>query len=362
MTDRYVPGAWALAAELLVPSAEQVDAGGVPASHVQALKTAGLLGVTAPAEYGGGGAPVGVGRTVTEILAGACGATWFVATQHGTPLRTVQESENVALRQRWLRPLASSERLAGVAVSHLRRPTAPVRATPLDRGWRFDGRVDWMTSWGLADVVLLAGVTAHDEAVFALLPAQDAPGLRASAPIRLAAMSAARNVSLTLNGVVVRREEVALVQPLAQWREADRRTTANVTPAVFGLLDTVIRRLAEVAERRGSAQGADLAAALARETAGLRVTAYALIDDVPPEERIAERLAVRAHALELLNRAAVALVAAGAGTSMLSSNPAQRLAREALFHLVQAQTAPVREATLRRFADLTNADAGATAW
>lgn len=358
MTDRLVAVARALAADLLVPQAERVDVEGVPRLHVEAVKAARLLGVTAPAGYGGGGASAAVGRAVTEILAGACGATWFVATQHGTPLRTVLSSGNDAVRDRWLAPLASSEILSGVAVSHLRRPGGPVRATECDRGWRFDGRVDWMTSWGLADVFLLAGVTddsADAEVIFAVLPACEQPGLAASGPMRLAAMQAAGNVSLTLDGLVVRPDDVALVQPLAEWRDADRLTTANVTPAAFGLLDTVVRRLAEVAARRGSPRGVALATAFGTERATLRTRAYALLDDVPAAECVDERLAIRGHVLELLNRAAVALVAAGAGTSMLRTNPAQRLAREALFHLVQAQTAPVREATLRRFADRTPA-------
>ncbi len=352
--DPHVAAARRVAGELLEPEAQRADDDGVPASHVEALEAAGLLGVTAPEEYGGGGASLAVGREVTEVLAGACGATWFVATQHGSPLKTLLRSDNEDLRGRWLRPLASSRALAGGAVSHLRRPGAPMAATPVDEGWRLDGRVDWMTSWGLADVFLLGGVHAADaDAVLALVPARDQPGLAASAPLRLAAMQGARNVSLTLDGFVVRHVDVALVQPLEQWRAADRLVTANVTPAVFGLLCTILGRLRDVVERRGSDEGRSLVAGLTAESAELRQRAYVLLDDVPAEERLDERLAVRAHALELLNRAAVGLVAAGAGMSMLAGNPAQRLAREALFHLIQAQTPPVREATLRRLGEQT---------
>jgi hypothetical protein len=41
-------------------------------------------------------------------------------------------------------------------------------------------------------------------------------------------------------------------------------------------------------------------------------------------------------------------VTATGGSAISASSPAQRLAREALFHLVQAQTGPVREAVLQR--------------
>ncbi len=349
MTTSHLATARRVAAEVLVPAAEDVDADGVPASHVRALKAAGLLGVTAPSEHGGGGAPAAIGREVTEILAGACGATWFVATQHGTPLRTVLASDNESLRAPWLRPLASSQVLAGIAVSHLRRPGhPPVTVTPVPAGWRFDGRVDWVTSWGLAEVLMLGGVTPEGEVIAALVPAAAAPGIAAGPELRLAAMAGAHNVSLDLHGLIAAPEQVALHQSHAEWLANDRLVTANVTPAVFGLLATILRRLADAASARGSAAGEDLAATLTEQARQLRGRGYELLDSQPPEAYLPERLAIRAVALELLNRAAAALIVAGAGTSMLTSNPAQRLAREALFHLVQASTPAMREAVLRR--------------
>ena len=59
---------------------------------------------------------------------------------------------------------------------------------------------------------------------------------------------------------------------------------------------------------------------------------------------------LRAQAHLLAVRATTALVTVGAGRSMLLDSAAQRLARVALFLLVQGQTAAVREATLRELA------------
>ena len=58
--------------------------------------------------------------------------------------------------------------------------------------------------------------------------------------------------------------------------------------------------------------------------------------------------AARAWSCELAVRAATALVAAGGGRSMLRSNPAQRLLREAAFFTIQAQGDELRTATLAR--------------
>ncbi len=338
-----------LADDLLRPAAERVDASVVPRSHLDAIAAAGLLGVTAPREHGGGGHAAAVGREVVEELAAACGATWFVYTQHALPLATALRTTNPALFER-RRQLASGELLAGVAVAHLRRLGPPaVTAARVPGGWRFDGHVGWMTSWGICDVFLLAAV-AGDEVVLALLEAREQPGLRASAPMRLAAMTATRTVTLDLDGLVVADDDVLEVAAAEPWLEGDRHKTANPSPHTFGLQRECVRRLAETADRRGDVTAGALADQLRQQGEQLRTSAYQLIDDVPAAEWIDDRLAVRAESLELVVRSATALVVATGGSAMAADAAPQRLVREAVFQVVQAQTGPVREATLRQWA------------
>lgn len=343
-----------LADRLLVPYAEQVDVDGVQRSTVDALGAAGLLGLAGPRGYGGADAPAPLRRAVTEVLAGACGATWFVATQHELPVRTLSRSDNVALRERHLRDLCEGRTLAGIAVAHVRRPGPPaVTATRVDGGWRFDGTVPWTTSWGMADLLLLAGLSPASELVLALVPAREQPGLTAGAPLQLAVMQGTRTVRLRLAGLQVADRDVVEVDRAALWLAADRVTTANATPATFGLLDTVVRRMATTAAERGDATAAALAARLGEEGDDLRRRAYALLDHVPADEQVADRLALRAASLELAVRAATALVVATGGSALSLQAAPQRLLREAMFHLVQAQTRAVREATLQRLAERT---------
>ena len=346
--DPRVRSAVRVAAELLAPQAERVDVEGIPASHVEALAAAGLLGLFGPVESGGADAPPPVARRVTEVLAGADGATWFVWTQHATPLRALVKSPNAGLRPRWL-PRLCRDVLGGVAVAHLRSSDGPtVTARPTADGWVLDGTASWVTSWGLAGVFLLGAVTPDDRAVLVLLPARAGPGMRPSEPLALAAMEATCTVRLDVEGLAVGADDVVDVVPLAEWRRTDANKTANVTPAVFGLIATVVAALEEAARRRDEPGGVVLARALAAEADDVRVEAYRLLDEVPAEQALDDRLALRAHALELGVRSATALVAAAGGAGMARSSPAQRLAREALFHLVQAQTPPVRRATLAR--------------
>lgn len=340
-----VLAARSLADELLRPAAERVDATVVPRSHLDAIAAAGLLGVSAPVELGGGGQPPATGREVVEEVAGACGATWFVMTQHALPMLTAVRTGHPAAAD-----LASGRLLAGVAVAHLRRPGPPaVTARRVEGGWRVDGHVGWMTSWGICDVFLLAAV-AGDEVVTVLLDAVERPGLTASEPMRLAAMTATRTVTLDLDGLVVPDAAVLEVDDLQPWLEADRQKTANPSAHTFGLQRECVRRLRHVAARRGDVTAAALAEQLGQEGESLRAVAYGLVDEVHPAERVDERLAVRAQSLDLVVRSATALVAATGGSAMAAGAAPQRLVREAVFQVVQAQTGPVREATLRQWA------------
>ena len=351
-TRDAVARARALADDLVRPSAELVDRTVVPRSHLDAWAQEGLLGLAGPRAYGGAQAPPAVVREVAEVLAGASGATWFVATQHGMPLASLAASGNDGLRARRLGALCTGELLAGVAFSHLRRPGPPVvRATRVAGGWRFDGHVAWMTGWGICDVVLLAGRSDDDEVVFVLVEAREQVGLTASAPLELAAMSATCTVTLDLDDLRVPDADVVDVTAAAAWLAADALRTANPAPHVFGLQRECVRRLAETASARDDGTAAALAHALGQEGERLRRVAGTLLDDVPAEDRLDDRLAVRASSLELVLRTATALVAATGGAAMSLDAAPQRLVREAVFYLVQAQTAPVREAVLQLWRD-----------
>ncbi|GGT04841.1 MULTISPECIES: acyl-CoA dehydrogenase family protein [Streptomyces] len=331
-----------LADELLVPSASRVDQEGVPVSHIGAVRRSGLLGVSAPGEYGGAGAPDAVARETAEILAGACCSTWFVQTQHHTPVRLLARAERgLPVRERLLPALATGELLSGVAYAHVRGwPRVPVRVTPERGGWRFDGTVPWYTGWGLNDVLLLAGVTDDAEVVFAFTDAREQPGLRPSPPMRLAALTAARTVSLALDGLWVPGEAVVLRRDRAEFARTDIPRSANTSPAVFGVASAALDLLDGVPDAR------DTAAALRTRLDGLRRRAYALADHPVPHEHVEERLELRARSHDLLRAATTAAVVAGGGRAMDLGGTAQRLAREAMFLLVQGQTAPVRRAHL----------------
>ncbi|MDJ1131282.1 acyl-CoA dehydrogenase family protein [Streptomyces iconiensis] len=338
-----VEAAHRLADDVLSPAAEAHDREGVTPEAIAAVKASGVLGANAPAAYGGSEAPAPVGREIAEVLAGACCSTFFVQAQHHTPVRTLVAGREAA-RERWLRQLSDGTVLAGVAFSHLRAyPRLPVRATRVPGGWRFDGRVPWYTGWGLNDLFVLGGATEDGEVVFAVADAVEQPGLTPTPPLQLAALTGARTVGLLLDGLVLPDDAVALHLPHERWATDDRPKNTNTNPAVFGVARAALALLdtSDDGEAKGTAD--DLRARLD----AARRDAYALVDEVPPAERLDDRLAVKTRAYDLMRAATTAAVVAGGGRAFGLSHPAQRLAREGLFLVVQGQTAEVRTAHLR---------------
>jgi hypothetical protein len=334
-----VAAARSLADRLLRPEAERVDVEGVPRGHLDALAAAGLMDMTA--------VPPAAAREVAELLAAADASTWFVWTQHHGPVRTVARAAAEAVRSQRLPQLTSGRALAGVAFTHLRRPGPPaLTARKRGTGWSIDGEIAWLTSWDLADVFLL-GAQADDDVVWVLVAMRDRPEVSAQ-PLALAAMAGTSTVRVRLDGLVVDADEVVLVEPLADWRAADAARTADVSVAVFGITVEAVRRLKE----RDDAAASELADAVQVRLDALRSAAYALMDEAEPGTRVDDRLRLRAQAQLLACHATAGLIVAGAGRSMLLDAAAQRLARVALFLNVQAQTAPVRDVTLRTLTDL----------
>jgi alkylation response protein AidB-like acyl-CoA dehydrogenase len=387
-----------LAEEVLIPHAEKTDqAALVPRSNLDALAEAGLFGMACH----GAGSPAPAMRQVQEALAGACGATYFVWAQHHSPVRMLHSTENTELADRWLGPLCHGSAIAGVAFAYLRRPGLPaVSAERVAGGWRVNGTAPFVTSWGLADVFVVAAVGGPD-IVWFCLPGHPTDSVRPSPPLALSVLQATSTVALRLDDHVVPDADVIKVEPLGSWRVRDRPATARPPAAALGVAEHCCRLLAELAGGgtglagggtglagggtglagggtglagggTGLAGGGvvgEAALALTKELASCRDRAYSLADALPgaqgelpvdtaasdetaPFDALEAHLALmvdaRAWCLDLAQRASLALIAAVGGRAMTRSHPAQRLAREAAFYAVQAQTGAIRAATLAR--------------
>ncbi|MFF4582752.1 hypothetical protein ACFY15_30885 [Streptomyces sp. NPDC001373] len=347
--DPLVAAVTETAVRVLRPEAERTAVEGVPRTHLDALGACGAYGLIGyEPEPSSGLTPRQVAREVHEVLAAVDPSAWFVWTQHVPLAKALVQAAGpvaAALRESWLPALVRGGRRPTAGFAFLRRPRPPVTAERVPGGWRLTGLMPWVTGWGVADSLYAGAVNGSDEAVLALVDCapggRGAEGLSAVDGAPLWAMGGTHTASVGLRGVFVPDARVLGVVPRADWIRAYDLENADAQPAVFGQL----RATADFLLR--SDPYGELGLRLAEKTARLRAEAYALRDELPAGEGVADRLSLRAAALDLAVRAAAACVAVAGGRAVQYGHTAGRLSREAQFHLIQAQTTALRTETAR---------------
>ena len=299
--------------------AQRLEAEGVSRSDVDRLADAGVLSAGLVARVDAARRS----RELHEQLAAASGALWFVLTQHRSPAEAAaHDGERRAARAVGRAAGAVGALLGAVAFAHLRRP-ARRRVTADAWTVRLAGRaarLDWITSWGLADVLLLMAETPDGEVVQVLLPASEREGLSITGELPLAAMQGTSTVGAVLDGLRVERRRGGA--RAAQGRVAGRGRAAHRERATCGVRAHPCgaeRALAAAAAAALGSRRRGLGASVGRtELVQMRARAYALVDDVRPGEALDERVASCGRAVtKLAQDATSALVAVQAGRAML---------------------------------------------
>ncbi|MCS6800595.1 MAG: acyl-CoA dehydrogenase family protein [Chloroflexota bacterium] len=340
-----------LAAAVFAEQAAETDrAERVPRAHFELLRDHGLLGLVIPERYGGLGAGATVVRDFLEILAAACGTTAFTVMQHVLGVNQIVGGENEALREEWLPRYARGERFCGVAYSHVRRPGPPTLRVERQRdALVFRGEAPWFTGWGIMDDVVLAGTLPDGRYLFALVPLH-APGLSASAPLRLAAASASSTVFLFCDDLRVSLDRHVRTLTPAELAERDQRALLRYTALPLGVAAAASALLRQLNATRDDPAIAELANAIESECAAIREAADYWEPRFGEPAYLENAYRLRVWAIEAGMRAAHGAAMATGGTANLLTNPAQRLVREALLFSLNAQTADLRRAELRWYA------------
>lgn len=345
-----------IADEVLFPAATEVDrADIIDRIHLQPLAEAGLFGLGDPDPPSGQPMTTSETRRIFATVAGGCGATFFVWAQHHGVVRTLACSDNDRLREELLSPMLTGRTLAGVAFAHARRADRrAVTAQRVDGGWVLNGTAPWATSWGVADHFCIAAETADGKLVWSMIPGTDPPGVSAAA-LHLPVFASTGTVALHFDRAQIADDAVVTIEDVANWRAQDRRRAAPGQTGVLGVADRAIRLLDEPRNEGGGGRDYDAGRAAHRLAAELdaiwsdddRLIAELATRSSGVDDDLVETASRhRAACLDLGRRSTTALLAASGGAGMDLAHPAQRLAREAMFFVIQAQTGDGRAATL----------------
>lgn len=322
----FLSAAQQLADGVLFERALDVDASGeVPTHNLDLFGDAGLYGLWTPREVGGCGFDELERLPILEALAGGCLTTAFVWAQHGGgSANAARMPSGSPLYERWARALATGQARSGVAFAHILRPEPCLFAERSGDVWVLRGVAPFVTGWGHIDAVLVAAHEA-DRLVWMLLPADEAPTLT-SRRLRLAAVDSSVTVELHFDGHIVGDNDVVEIVDYQDWLSFYRTGLRTNGALMLGVAGRALRLLGS------SPLDAELDAA--------RTALHAAeVDEMPDRRAQVGYVGIRATS---------ALVSSVGGRAITLSHHAQRLAREALFLLVQGQTADIRSGHLRR--------------
>ena len=138
--------------EVIEPGAAEVDASAIfPRRQIGALAEAGLLAITVPTDFGGGGEGMRAASHVVRELGAVCGSTAMIVTMHYSATAALtaggmKDTLTAIAAGRHLSTLAFSE---SGSRSHFWAPLSTAAADGDDV--RLDARKSWVTAAGEAD-------------------------------------------------------------------------------------------------------------------------------------------------------------------------------------------------------------------
>src|SRR5262245_21493626 len=159
----------------------------IPRSVIDGLGRVGVLGMTAPKEYGGRGFSQSQYCRIMEVIGGHCSSTAvFVNAHHSIGIRALLLFGAGGPRPTWLPSLVTGEKLSAFALTEEKAGSdasnVQTTATPTEdgRAYILNGGKRYITNGGIADVLTVMARTPDpkggDSKVTAFLVTPDMPG------------------------------------------------------------------------------------------------------------------------------------------------------------------------------------------
>lgn len=314
---------------------------------LQGLAERGLLALRVPPEnLGGMEVRQNSFPCFQEMTARYSGALAFLQTQHQGATGMLANSENESLKQEYLPYLASGSRLIGVGFSQLRRVgEALVKAVPVSGGYQLNGFIPWITGFGFFQEFIVAANLEDGSSVFGMIPFENSCLERGgsicfSEPMQLAAMASTNTVSAELKDWFLPTEKVLFIKPPNWIHEVDKKNVLSHSFFALGCARAGLDIIEKVGEVKQIPFIFEAFNSLDKELIQCRSEIFQNPSENP--------LQLRAWAIELASRCALAAVTVSSGAANWQNHPAQMVYREVLVFTVSGQTKAVMEATLSR--------------
>ena len=325
----------------------------IPDTVIRGLGDLGILGLTIPAEFGGLGMTQYAYCRAMEQLASHCGSTALLVNAHqSVGLKALLLFGNEKQKARWLRPLATGEKLASFSLTE---PNAGSDAAgietkaeydPQKKVYRINGMKQWTTNGSIAGFLTVMAKT-DEGGITAFIVTPDMPGFKIAAPaLEKVGYRGTRTSNLIFENVEVPEENI-----LGTKGKGLRvcltvldygRTTFGAT--CTGVAKYLVRRAETYAvERRQFQQPLASFLLVKQKLSEMASLAYAMdastyltagFIDAGEEDIMLETAILKVFASESLWKITYDTMQLFGGRSFFSSEPFERLMRDARINMI----------------------------
>ena len=194
------------------PISAQIDEEAkIPESLIKQLGELGVLGISFPEEYGGGGfGEVGYCISQEEIARGCMSTATMIGAHQSIGANVIYLGGSEEQKKKYLTPLANGEKLAAFCLTESQAGSDSfnlrTKAELVDGKWVLNGEKLWITNGGTADIVSVFARTP--KGISAFIVETDTPGFHAGPPEKKMGIKGSSTNAITFDNVKVPEENL----------------------------------------------------------------------------------------------------------------------------------------------------------
>ncbi len=194
------------------PISAQIDEEAkIPESLIKQLGELGVLGISFPEEYGGGGfGEVGYCISQEEIARGCMSTATMIGAHQSIGANVIYLGGTEEQKKKYLTPLANGEKLAAFCLTESQAGSDSfnlrTKAELVDGKWILNGEKLWITNGGTADIVSVFART--HKGISAFIVETDSPGFHAGPPEKKMGIKGSSTNAITFDNVKVPEENL----------------------------------------------------------------------------------------------------------------------------------------------------------
>ncbi len=183
----------------------------IPRDLISKLAELGILGVSFPEEYGGGGfGEVGYCLVQEEIARGCLSTATFIGAHQSIGANVIYLGGSEEQKQKYLTPLAKGEKIGAFCLTEAQAGSDSfnlrTKAHLDGNEWVLNGEKLWITNGGIANIVSVFART--EKGISAFIVESDRPGFYAGPPEKKMGIKGSTTNPITFDNVRIPKENL----------------------------------------------------------------------------------------------------------------------------------------------------------